>query len=103
MRCSAGRNFELAWSVVDRTKSRIACLAGPSFHEPNGPPCSVWVCAVAENGRPDNAGSNARPESITRRLMSDHELPDFMLTSFDFCTVSFNAKARADCLCKSGR
>jgi len=69
-------DFELPSSVVARTKSNIACFAGPSFHELNETP--VWFCAIAEKGRPDRAGSIARPESSTRRLMPDNELLDFI-------------------------
>src|ERR1019366_3318141 len=33
IRSAGGTNFGLAWSVVARTKSRIACFAGPSFQD----------------------------------------------------------------------
>ena len=36
MRSSGGTNFGLPCSVVARTKSTMACLAGPSFHEGSG-------------------------------------------------------------------
>ena len=50
MRSSGGTNFGLARSVVARTKSTIACFAGPSFHDGSGPP-GVAVCAGADAGR----------------------------------------------------
>ena len=42
-RASGGTNFGLALSVVAFTKSRIACLAGPSFQEGSG----SWAWARA--------------------------------------------------------
>src|SRR5208337_1097027 len=38
MRSSGGTNFELFLSVVVLTKSIIACLAGPLFHDGSGSP-----------------------------------------------------------------
>ncbi len=37
MRSSGATKFLLYWSVVTRTKSRAACLAGPAFHEGRTP------------------------------------------------------------------
>src|SRR5271166_4453125 len=56
--------------MVARTKSRIACFTGPSFHDGSKLP-EVTVCAGAETGRSvgDKAGSAARVESRTRRFM----------------------------------
>jgi len=56
--------------MVARTKSKIACFAGPSFHDGSNPP---GVCAGAETGRSgaDNAGSSANVESRTRRLIPE--------------------------------
>src|SRR4029453_3246346 len=48
MRASGGTNFGPALSVVARTKSTIACLAGPSFHEGSG---SVCACAWPQTSR----------------------------------------------------
>ena len=52
---------------VERTKSKIACFAGPSFHDGSKPP-GVAVRAGAETGRsgPDNAGSSARASRAAR-------------------------------------
>jgi hypothetical protein len=63
--------------MVARTKSKIACFAGPSFHDGSNPP---GVCAGAETGRsgPDNAGSSANVESRTRRLIPEEGAIDFM-------------------------
>src|SRR5271165_4189378 len=41
MRSSGGTNFGLLLSVVVLTKSRIACFAGPSFHDGNGSTAAV--------------------------------------------------------------
>src|SRR6516164_3516899 len=70
MRCSGGRNFELPCSVVARTKSSIACLAAPSFHDGNGLADGA-VCADAGSVRsgPDKAGNSARLETRARRLV----------------------------------
>src|SRR5215468_3635764 len=78
MRSSGGTNFELVRLVVDRTKSKIACFAGPSFHEASWPDDG---CAHAEPARSHaGIGSAARPESRPRRLMvigSGLMLPSF--------------------------
>ena len=42
MRWAGGTNCLLAASVVARTKSTTACLAGPSFHEGSG----SWAMAI---------------------------------------------------------
>src|SRR5664279_3287558 len=50
MRSSGGTNFGLALSVVVLTKSRMACFAGPSFHEGNGSAAAVaagWLVVGA--------------------------------------------------------
>src|SRR5262245_33689563 len=54
MRSSGGTNFGLALSVVARTKSTIACFAGPSFHDGKG---SVWAYASATTNRKKNDAS----------------------------------------------
>src|SRR5262249_35552501 len=74
MRSSGGTNFGLERSVVARTKSTIACLGGPSFHEGSGSPC-----ASADEGSiiPDKPGSSARLDSRGRRLMAGEALFDF--------------------------
>src|SRR6185312_4604453 len=63
--------------VVARTKSRIACFAGPSFHDASGDPPDV-VCAWASVGghEADRTGSTARLETNVRRSIPD--LPDVM-------------------------
>ncbi len=45
IRASGGTNVGLDWSVVACTKSTIACLAGPSFHEGSGSVCAN-ACAL---------------------------------------------------------
>src|SRR5690242_21411274 len=64
MRSSGGTKFELAWSVVVRTNSMIACFAGPSFHDASWSPLS---CANADpsSGR---IGIAARDTRRTRRF-----------------------------------
>src|ERR1700722_13391253 len=69
MRSSRGTNFGLARSVVSRTKSRIACLADPSFHDGNGPLEAVSADAEMDKGGADTAGSNANVVSRVRRSM----------------------------------
>jgi hypothetical protein len=66
--------------MVARTKSKIACFVGPSFHDGSNPP---GVCAGAETGRsaPDNAGSSANVESRTRRLIPEEGAIGFMFDS----------------------
>src|SRR6185312_7371114 len=83
MRSSGGTNFGLARSVVVLTKSRIACFAGPSFHDPNARSCAACVWAIAVNGMPDRAGSNAILEINTRRLMFDDGRSDFIFNLHD--------------------
>jgi hypothetical protein len=79
IRSSGGTNWALARSVVVRTKSRIACFAGPSFHDASAAAPDV-VCAWAsvENSVPDRAGSKARLETRARRSMPEDKLSDFM-------------------------
>src|SRR5882757_1003077 len=72
MRSSDGTNLALARSVMSRTKSRIACFAGPSFQDGSAAvgvvPCAdTWV---GKNGA-DKAGSNASVESNARRSMTE--------------------------------
>src|SRR5947207_14659486 len=93
MRSSGGTKLGLAWSVVALTKSRIACFAGPSFHDPNALPCVVWVWAIAVRGIPDKTGRNATPEINTRRLMLDDGRSDFIVASLNLlgpCASSFH-------------
>src|SRR5215469_9374205 len=83
MRSSGGTNFGLERSVVARTKSTIACFAGPSFHE-----ASVFAasCARAVLVRPaGSAGKTARVASNVRRLIPQEETIDFMVV-FLLCT-----------------
>src|SRR3981189_3496210 len=70
MRSSGGTNVGLERSVVTRTKSTIACFAGPSFHDDSSPP-DVVVCACAEAVKrvPDKAGSTANDASRARRFV----------------------------------
>ena len=49
-----------------RTKSRITCLADPSFHEGNVSLDVVWADAETDKGGADKAGSNAKVESKVR-------------------------------------
>jgi len=80
MRSSGGTNFGLARSVVARTKSRIACFAGPSFHEPSA---LAGACACAAEGRRiwGNAGATVNAASSTRRLMPEDQRFGFMSNS----------------------
>ena len=55
MRSSGGTNFGLARSVVALTKSRIACFAGPSFHDPNALSWVVCASAIPVSGIADKA------------------------------------------------
>src|SRR5262245_3481327 len=57
--------------MVARTKSKIACFAGPSFHDGSKLPPGVAVCAKAETGSsgPQNVASSTNVESRTRRLI----------------------------------
>jgi len=66
MRSSGGTNFGLVDSVVARTKSRIACFAGPSFHAGSR---ALGVCAEAELDKKgaDKVGRNAKVETRARR------------------------------------
>src|ERR1700733_12368094 len=79
MRSSGGTNFGLARSVVSRTKSRIACLADPSFHDGNGPLEAVSADAETDKGGADRAGSNANVVSRVRRSMPERRM--FLLHS----------------------
>src|SRR5262245_50062049 len=80
MRSSGDTKFGLVGSVVHRTKSRIACLAGPSFHEGNAPIEMVWADADTNKGGADRAGSNTSFESKLRR-----SIPDRIMVFFMFC------------------
>src|SRR5262245_38968819 len=81
MRSSAATNFELAWSVVTRTKSMIACSFGPSFHEGNGAACVPCAWATAESSVWPRVESKAKPEIATRRLTSDFTFHPLRLQS----------------------
>src|SRR5262245_40092557 len=67
--------------MVARTKSKIACFAGPSFQDGSKPPPAVAVCATAATGRsgPDNASNNASVESRARRLILEEGAIGFMV------------------------
>src|ERR1044072_9092458 len=78
MRSSGFTNLALAWSVVARTKSTIACFAAPSFHDASGAPDVACASADVERSALDNAGSRAIPAMAVRRLMSDGEWSDFI-------------------------
>jgi hypothetical protein len=74
MRSSSATNALLDCSVVARTKSKIACFAGPSFHEASGL-AAVWVCAAANCPTVTAVAAAAAtvvvaPSSIERRLVS---------------------------------
>ena len=64
MRSSGGTKLGLARSVVACTKSRIACFAGPSFHEASGVVCA---CAAVVPNSVGSAGSAASTPSMKRR------------------------------------
>ena len=53
MRSSSGTNFAPPASVVTRTKSTMACFAGPSFHEGSGSLARAMV--VAKDSAPTSA------------------------------------------------
>src|SRR5712672_316190 len=88
MRSSGGTNLGLAWSVVALTKSRIACLAGPSFHDGSAA-LTAAVCAEADPGGINlyKIGSNANDEIRARRSMAERG-------SFP-CIFTSTARARA--------
>src|SRR5262245_48931052 len=69
--------------MVARTKSKIACFAGPSFHDGNRPTDGA-NCADADRGpsAADIAGSIANVESKTRRLIPEGLSSGFTLASF---------------------
>src|SRR5271154_2820540 len=88
MRSSGGTKSLLDWSVVACTKSRIACFAGPSFHEGSGSagncpcgggPTGNCACAAVVRRSPDSTGSVASVESKKRRLMPEKADTDLML------------------------
>ncbi len=67
MRSSGGTKSLLDASVVARMKSRIACFAGPSFHEASG--AADWASAGVQAARsPGSAGKPASAPSTKRRL-----------------------------------
>src|SRR6476620_5693424 len=77
MRGSGGTNFARAGYGVTRTKSRIACFAGPSFHDASGDPADVvCACAGVAGHEADRTGRTARLETKVRRSIPD--LPDVM-------------------------
>ena len=56
MRSSGGTNFGLLLSVVVLAKSRMACFAGPWFHESNGSTAAVaagcgWCRVIGTTGK----------------------------------------------------
>src|SRR6266404_1159263 len=85
MRASIGTNLGLVLSVVACTKSKIACFAGPSFHDDRGSPaaCAVEVTpatnapATGSAARPVRPASTARRPTLIRPEASDttHHLP----------------------------
>src|SRR5271154_342983 len=79
MRSSGGTNFGFARSVVSRTKLRIACFAGPSFHDGSAV-LDVGVSADAETAKKetDKAGRSAKVEIIVRRGTPVCELIGFI-------------------------
>src|SRR3954447_18680185 len=83
---SSGRTWlGLDGSVVERTKSRIACFARPSFQD-GSRPSDVTVCAEAETGRssPDIADSSTGAvASRPRRLIPEEGGLGFMLNPFE--------------------
>src|SRR5271170_3613455 len=68
MRSSGGAYAALVESVAARTKSSIACLAGPSFQEASGP-AEVCAWAVTEASSAGSAGSVNNAETKSRRLI----------------------------------
>src|SRR5271170_8164287 len=87
MRSSGGTNFGLAGSVVTRTKSRIACFAGPSFHEANGSdgkgPCAGGppgncACAAARRSPDSTTGAANHESRMRRRLTTGRGMIGFM-------------------------
>jgi hypothetical protein len=70
MRSSGATKFLLDWSVVARTKSRIACFAGPSFHE-GRTPAGACAFAVVATSSPGSDGSAATVDSSPRRLIPE--------------------------------
>src|SRR6516165_9961403 len=81
MRSSGGTILELEESVVTRTKSMIACLASPSFHEASCPPAPCAIAALLRSSA--GVGSTARLETKTRRLMPEPCRLAFMAASGD--------------------
>ena len=79
---SGSTNLGLPGPVVHRTKSRIACFAGPSFHEGSAA-LEVVVCADAGavNSGTDKAGSSAIVESKARQSIPERGRFPFMLTT----------------------
>src|SRR6516165_5663757 len=67
--------------MVARTKSKIACFAGPSFQDGSKPP-AVAVCAGAETGRsgPKSVARSANVESRTRRFIPEEGAIGLMFT-----------------------
>jgi len=65
MRSSGGTKSLLDGSVAARTKSRIACFAGPSFHRSSA---LVWVSAAVASRSPGGADIAASAPSTRRRL-----------------------------------
>src|SRR5262245_15756166 len=76
IRSSGGTNLGLPCSVVTRTKSRIACFAGPSFHDARDALDAVCAWATAGRNVPDRAGSRAKLVTKVRRsIPGDNSYP----------------------------
>src|SRR5271154_1642416 len=88
IRSCGGTKLEVERSVVTRTKSRIACFAGPSFQAASGVPDGagarvVGVCASALVAPRITgiAGAAARSLSRGRRLgLSEDDIMAFLLS-----------------------
>src|SRR4029450_8780703 len=79
MRSSGATKFGLPFSVVTRTKSTMACFAGPSFHDGRAlPDVAVCACAEAVSRSPEEAGSTANADRSVRRSIPKEEIVGFM-------------------------
>jgi hypothetical protein len=74
MRSSGGTNFGLASSVVARTKSRIACLALPSFDDAKG----IGICCLRRTFVDTNglmsAGNSAKLENQNATVDAERQI-----------------------------
>ena len=69
----------------------IACFAAPSFHDGSRPPdVAVWAGADAGRNGADKAGSIAKVESRTRRLIPEDRMLGFTLGSSQTFDVAAN-------------